>query len=67
MILELQGRLLLLLSPQASVLETRSLFAAGNALSSSSQPMNLDTQMTLVLLQERLMVLRANDCDGYKS
>ena len=29
--------------------------------------MTLDTQMTLVLLQELLMALRANDADGYKS
>ena len=29
--------------------------------------MNLDTQMTLALLQDLLMALRANDADGYKS
>ena len=29
--------------------------------------MTLDTQMTLALLQELLMSLRANDADGYKS
>ena len=29
--------------------------------------MPLDTQMTLELLQELLMALRANDADGYKS
>ena len=29
--------------------------------------MTLDTQMTLALLQELLMTLRANDADGYKS
>ena len=29
--------------------------------------MTLDTQMTLALLQELLMALRANDVDGYKS
>ena len=29
--------------------------------------MPLDTQMTLPLLQELLMALRANDADGYKS
>ena len=29
--------------------------------------MSLDTQMTLALLQELLMALRANDADGYKS
>ena len=40
--------------------------AAGNALSSTSQTMTLDTQMTLALLQELLMALRANDADGFK-
>ncbi len=29
--------------------------------------MTLDTQMTLALLQELLMALRANDADGFKS
>jgi hypothetical protein len=29
--------------------------------------MILNTQMTLALLQELLMALRANDADGYKS
>ncbi len=29
--------------------------------------MSLDTQMTLALLQELLMALRANDAEGYKS
>ena len=29
--------------------------------------MTLDTQMTLALLQELLMALRANDADDYKS
>ena len=29
--------------------------------------MTLDTQMTLALLLELLMALRANDADGYKS
>ena len=29
--------------------------------------MTLDTQMTLALLQELLMALRANDVDGYKT
>ena len=28
--------------------------------------MTLDTKMTLALLQELLMALRANDADGYK-
>ncbi len=41
--------------------------AEGNALSSCLIPMTLDTQMTLALLQELLMALRANDADGYKS
>ena len=39
----------------------------GNAFSSYPKPMTLDTQMTLALLQELLMALRANDADGYKS
>ena len=29
-------------------------------------PMSLDTQMTLALLQELLMALRANDAESYK-
>ena len=29
--------------------------------------MTLDTQMSLALLQEVLMALRANDADGYKA
>jgi hypothetical protein len=29
--------------------------------------MTLDTQMTLALLQELLMAIRANDADAYKS
>ncbi len=29
--------------------------------------MTLDTQMTLALLQELMMALRANDADSYKS
>ena len=41
--------------------------AAGNASSSRPKPMTLDTQVTLALLQELLMALRANDADGYKS
>ena len=41
--------------------------AAGNALSSRFSLIPLDTQMTLALLQELLMALRANDADGYKS
>ena len=39
----------------------------GNASSSCPKPMTLDTQMTLALLQELLMALRANDADRYKS
>ena len=41
--------------------------AAGNALSSYQLLMTFATQMTLALLQELLMALRANDADGYKS
>jgi hypothetical protein len=41
--------------------------AAGNASSISFSLMTVDTQMTLALLQELLMALRANDADGYKS
>ena len=41
--------------------------AAGNASCSCLLPITLDTQMTLALLQELLMALRANDADGYKS
>ena len=41
--------------------------AAGNASSSCFFPMTLDTQMTLALLQELLMALRANGADRYKS
>ena len=40
--------------------------AAGNALSSTSQTMTLDTKMTLALLQELLMALRANDANNYE-
>ena len=29
--------------------------------------MTIDTQMTLALLHEHLLALRANDVDGYKS
>ena len=41
--------------------------AAGKASYSCPKPMPLDTKMTLALLQELLMALRANDADGYKS
>ena len=40
--------------------------AAGNAFSRRLLLMTLDIQMTLALLQELLMALRANDADGYK-
>ena len=40
---------------------------AGNASSSCPQPMTLDIQKTLALLQELLMALRANDAEGYRS
>ena len=40
--------------------------ATGNALSSCPQPMILDTQMTLALLQELLMTLRGNDANSYQ-
>jgi hypothetical protein len=38
-----------------------------NALCNYLQLIVLDTQVTLALLQELLMALRANDADGYKS
>ena len=41
--------------------------AAGDALSSCPNPINLDSQMTLALQQELLMAFRANVADGYKS
>ena len=40
--------------------------AAGNASSICRKPMTLDTQMTLALLQEMLMALRANDVNNYE-
>ena len=40
--------------------------AAGNTPSSHPPAMTLDTQMTLALLQELLLALRANDADGFK-
>ena len=42
----------------------RGFIAAGNTPSSYQPAMTLDTQMTLALLQELLMALRANDADG---
>ena len=47
--------------------ERQSWYSMGNALGSCPKPMTLETQMTLALLQELLMALRANDSDGYKS
>ena len=41
--------------------------AAGDALSSCPNPINLDSQMTLALQQELLMAFRANVADRYKS
>ena len=38
--------------------------AAGNTPNSHPPAMTLDTQMTLALLQELLMALRASDADG---
>ena len=38
-----------------------------NASRSCLLPVTIDTQMTLALLQELPMALRANDADGYKS
>ena len=55
--------LLIVNSPASSVV----FIAAGNALSSNPRQMTLDNQMTLALLQELLMALRANDADWYKS
>ena len=40
--------------------------AAGNAPSSHPPSMTLNTQMTLALLQEQLLALRANDPEGFK-
>ena len=40
--------------------------AAGNTSGSHQPAMTLDTQMTLALLQELLLSLRANDPDGFK-
>ena len=36
-------------------------------LTPNNDPPTSDTQITLALLQELLMALRANDADGYKS
>ena len=41
--------------------------AAGNTPSSHPPAMTLDTQMTLALLQELVLALRANDAEGIKS
>ena len=40
--------------------------AAGNTPSSHQPAMTLDTQMTLALLQELLLALRANEAEGCK-
>ena len=40
--------------------------AAGNTPSSHQPAITLDTQMTLALLQELLLALRANDAEGFK-
>jgi hypothetical protein len=40
--------------------------AAGNTPSSHPPAMTHDTQMTLALLQELLLALRANDAEGFK-
>ena len=40
--------------------------AAGNTPSSHQPAMTFDTQMTLALLQELLLALRANDAEGFK-
>ena len=40
--------------------------AAGNTPSNHLPAMTLDTQMTLDLLQELLLALRANDAEGFK-
>ena len=40
--------------------------AAGNTSGSHLPAMTLDTQMTLALLQELLLALRANDAEGFK-
>ena len=50
-----------------SLRESRSFIAAGKASISCPKPMTLDTQLTLSLLQELLMALRANEADCYKS
>ena len=40
---------------------------AGSTQASCTHPMTLDTQMTLALLQELLLALRANDPDDFKA
>ena len=42
------------------------LIAAGNTPDSYLSAMTLDTKRTLVLLQEILLALRANDAEGFK-
>ena len=41
--------------------------SAGNAFSSCTRPMPLDTQMTIALLQELLLALRDNDSNAFKA
>ncbi len=62
-----RGVLLTHICSQSLPLTSVVFIAAGNALSSCTLPMTLAMQMTLALLQELLMALRANDADGYKS
>ena len=59
--------LLLVTLQRDSLRESRSFIAAGNALSSRVSRMSIDIQTKLALLQELLMLLRANDADGYNS
>lgn len=42
-------------------------YCRGECFKQLLQTMTLEPQMTLALLQELLMALRANDADGYKS
>ena len=40
---------------------------SGECFSSCTEPLPRDTQMTLALLQELLLALRANDPDGFNA
>ena len=42
------------------------LIAAGNSSSSHPPALTHDTQMTLALLQELVLAVRANDAEGFK-